>query len=364
MSLVDDTSTSPSSGLPDPWADVIGQEAATARLDAAASAPVHAYLLLGSPGSGAYRGALGFASLLLSSSAVAAGDHAAAARHRRLALDGRHPDLVIIEAGGNELLVADAEEIIRQASTSPVEGARKVIVVPSIEIINQTAIGKVLKIIEEPPDTAIFVLMAQEVPPEIVTIASRCVPVEFSPISTMVMETALFAAGVPPKRAKIAAAAANGDMERARLLATDDALVERAALWKSVPDRIDGTGAMVFELVNEVRNAMDAAQEALDAQHLEQLEALDAQVELTGERGSGRSTLVAKQKREVRKLRVDEMRFGLATMGRRYRDRLIERSDEGANSSLAAIQHATEAVRRNPNEALLLQSLFLDLSEL
>ncbi len=359
MSLIDDAST-----LPDPWADVIGQDAATARLDAAASAPVHAYLLLGSPGSGSYRGALGFAALLLSSASVAAGDLEAATRHRRLALEGRHPDLVIIEAGGNELLVADAEEMIRQASTSPVEGARKVIVVPSIEVINETAIGKMLKIIEEPPETAIFVLMAQEVPPEIITIASRCVPVEFSPISTMVMETALFAAGVPPKRAKIAAAAANGDMERARLLATDDALVERAALWRSVPDRVDGTGTVVYELVSQVREAMDAAQEPLVAQHAEQLEALEAQVELTGERGSGRSTLVAKQKREIRKLRVDELRFGLATVSRRYRDRLLERSDEGAMASLAAIQQTTEAVKRNPNEALLLQSLFLDLSQL
>ena len=359
MTLIEDASV-----LPDPWVDVIGQEAATARLDAAAAAPVHAYMLLGSPGSGTYRGALGFAALLLSAASVAAGDMTAATRHRRLALEARHPDLVFIEPNGPFLRSEEADELIRAASTSPVEGARKVIVVPSIELINDTAIGKMLKIIEEPPETVVFVLMAQEVVPEIITIASRSVPVEFSPISTMVMETALFAAGVPPKRAKIAASAANGDMERARLLATDDALVERAALWKSVPDRIDGTGTMVYELVNQVRDAMDAAQEPLDLQHVEQLEALDAQVELTGERGSGRGALVAKQKREVRKLRVDEIRFGLATISRRYRDRLIERSDPGAEASLAAIQQATDAVRRNPNEALLLQSLFLNLSRL
>lgn len=359
MTLIESSST-----LPDPWADVIGQDIATARLDAAASAPVHAYLLLGSPGSGTYRGALGFAALLLSAASVAAGDLGAAARHRRLALAGRHPDLVFIEPEGPFLRVEEADELIRQASTSPVEGSRKVIVVPSIEQINDTATGKMLKIIEEPPATVVFVLMAQEVAPEIITIASRCVPIEFSPISTMVMETALFAAGVPPKRAKIAAAAANGDMERARLLATDDALVERAALWKSVPDRVDGSGTVVFELVNQVREAMDAAQEPLDTQHAEQLAALEEQVELTGERGSGRSTLVAKQKREVRKLRVDELRFGLATVSRRYRDRLLERADDQAEASLASLQQTTEAVRRNPNEALLLQSLFLNLSRL
>ena len=359
MTLIDEVSD-----LPDVWGEVIGQDIATARLDAAAAAPVHAYLFMGSPGAGTYRGALGFAALLLSADAVAAGDVAAAERHRRLALASGHPDLVIIEAGGATLMVEDAEEIIRQASTSPVEGKRKIIVVPSIELINEATIGKVLKIIEEPPESAIFVLLAQEVPPEIVTIASRCVPVEFAPISRMVIETALFAAGVPPKRAKAAAAAANGDIERARLLSTDDALAERSDLWRSIPDRIDGSGSAVVELVNQVRDAMDAAQEPLVAQHQAQLEALEARVEVTGERGSGRSTLVAKHKREIRKLRVDELRFGLATLSHRYRDRLIERSDSGAEASLAAIQRAIEALRRNPNEPLLLQSLLLDLTRL
>jgi DNA polymerase-3 subunit delta' len=356
VTLIDDAAD-----LPDPWSAVIGQDIATARLDAAASAPVHAYLFLGSPGSGTYRGALGFAALLLSSDAIASGDHEAAARHRRLALAGSHADLVVIEAEGAFLTVPDAEEIIRQASTSPVEGRRKVIVVPSIELINEATIGKVLKIIEEPPETAVFVLLAQEIPPEIVTIASRCVPVEFAPISTQVIETALFAAGVPPKRAKAAAAAANGDIERARLLATDDALADRAALWRSIPDRVDGSGSVVFELVNQVREAMDAAQEPLELQHQQQLDDLEARVEVTGERGSGRSTLVAKHKREIRKLRVDELRFGLATLSHRYRDRLLDQADADAEASLRAIQRTVEALRRNPNEALLLQSLLLDL---
>lgn len=359
MSLVDDHASGP-----DVWADVIGQDVAVARLDAAAAAPVHAYLFLGSPGSGTYRAALGFAAKLLSAEAVTTGHHEAAARHRRLALAGSHPDLVIIEAGGATLMVEDAEEIIRQASTSPVEGERKVIIVPSIELINEATIGKVLKIIEEPPETAIFVLLAQEVPPEIVTIASRCVPVEFAPISTQVIETALFAAGVAPKRAKAAAAAAGGDIERARLLATDDALAHRADLWRSIPDRLDGSGSMVVELVGQVRDAMDGAQEPLEAMHRDQLDELEARVELTGERGSGRSSLIAKQKREIRKLRLDELRFGFATLSHRYRDRLIESSDPAAEESLAAIQRTIEALRRNPNEPLLLQSLFLDLESL
>lgn len=348
--------------LPDPWADVIGQDDAVARLEAAAVSPVHAYMFLGRPGNGSYRAALGFAALLLSSEAEAAGDLEAAARHRRLALAGAHPDLVIIQATGAFIAVPDAESIIRQASTSPVEGSRKVIVVRSIEIINEYAIGKVLKIIEEPPESAIFLLLAEDVPPEIVTIASRSVPVEFSPISPQVIETALFADGIQPKRAKAAALASGGDFDRARLLASDDALTERAALWQSIPERLDGTGAVVVEATHQVREAMSAAQEPLEAQHVIQLQALEERVELTGERGSGRSDLIALQKREIRKLRTDELRFGLATLARAYRDRVLVAPDPHAVGSLEAIQQAAEALIRNPNEPLLLQSLLLDLS--
>ena len=347
--------------LPDPWAAVPGQDEATARLEAAAESPVHAYMFLGAPGGGSYRAALGFAALLLSAAAESGGDLKGAERHRDLALRAAHPDLVIIEATGTALSVDDAKEIIRQASTSPVEGDRKVIVVRSIEIITEAAIGKLLKIIEEPSKSAIFVLLAEVVPPEIVTIFSRCVPVEFSPISLQVIESALFADGVPPARAKAAAAAAGGDLDRARLLATDDSLADRAALWRTLPQRLNGSGSAVVEMVSQVRESIDAALEPLEVQHLKQIEDLEARVELTGERGSGRSELIARQKREARKVRSDELRFGLATLARFYRDVLIDGPDPAAERAVAAIQRTVESLIRNPNEALQLQALFLEL---
>ena len=86
-----------------------------------------------------------------------------------------------------------------------------------------------------------------------------------------------------------------------------------------------------------------------------------------GERGSGRAELVARHKREIRRLRSDELRFGLATLSRVYRDRLVGGAgsgadDTGIDEALNAIQDAAENLVRNPNEALLLQQLFLRLS--
>jgi DNA polymerase-3 subunit delta' len=358
----------------DPWVGVVGQRATLARLEAASVAPVHAYLFLGSLGSGSYPAALGFAGLVLSSDAADGasgfdgfpGRQPVSAeqidRHLRLATGAKHPDVVVIEAEGSALRVSEAEQIIKAGLRSPVEGNRKVIVVKGVDAIEEAAIGKLLKVIEEPPASAVFVLLAEELPPELATIASRCVIVEFGPVAIEEMRQALVELGVEPDRALAAATAAGGDFGRASLLATDDGLAIRAELWGQVPERLDGTGSAVVGLVNELRAGMDAAQEPLEARQASELEQLEQRVEQFGERGSGRAELVARHKREIRRLRSDELRFGLATLARVYRDRLLAGSDPRADAAVDLLQATAENLIRNPNEALLLQDLLLRLA--
>ncbi len=328
-------------------------------MEAAASNPVHAYLLLGRRGYGTEQAALGFAGLVLAASA--ADDDAARARALQLALNGNHADLMVFRPEGAALRVSEAEEIIRAGLRTPLEGSRKVIIVDGIDTIQEEAIGKLLKVVEEPPPSTVFVMLADTVPPEIVTIASRCVPVEFGPLPSPELEAALVAEGADPERAAVAAMAAGGDVDRARLLVTDDALAERARLWQSIPSELDGTGSRACELVDQVRDGMDGAQGPLEARQGAEVEQLEARVEQLGERGSGRAELVAQHKREIRRLRSDELVFGLAVMSRAYRDRLVAAPDSEAEAALAAIQLAAENLIRNPNEALLLQDLFLKL---
>ncbi len=343
------------------FAEVVGHESARAMLSAAAAAPVHAYLFLGSPGSGSYQAALGFAGLILAGGSDTAGSPTAE-RHVRLAREAAHADLIVVESEGATIRVAEAEQVIRAGLRTPREGDRKVIIVRGVDAIEEAAIGKLLKVIEEPPPSAVFVLLAEEVPPELVTIASRCVPVEFGPLSIAVLERTLVDRGVPAERALAAATAAGGDLARASLLAADESLAGRVDGWRSVPDRLDGSGSTVVELVGSLRAGMDQAQEALEARHGEELERLAERVEQFGERGSGRAELVARHKREIRRLRADELRFGLATLARVYRDRLIAGPDPAAETALAAIQTTAENLIRNPNEPLLLQHLLLQLS--
>ena len=340
----------------DPWVNLVGQESARERLVAAANNSVHAYLFLGMPGSGTMSGALGFAALILSNDAD---DTKAAERTIKLATSGTHPDVVVIESQGSALRVSEADEIARASMRTPVEGAHKVIVVSNVDVIEPAAIGKLLKVIEEPPPSTIFVLLGQEVAPEFVTIASRCVTIEFGPLSPGELSAALEAENpqADSERIELASAAAGGDLDRARLLLTDDALHARSQLWAEVPSKLDGTGATTVGLVNDIRDAIEASLVPLAAKHDAELEELAEWVERFGERGSGRSELAARHKREARRLRTDELRFGFGILARYFRDRAVA-AGRAEVSALNAIQSAAENLVRNPNEALLLQSLF------
>jgi DNA polymerase-3 subunit delta' len=268
--------------------------------------------------------------------------------------------------GNNLRRDEEAEPLIVQASRSPVEGKRKVLIVNRFHTATAAAAASLLKTIEEPPTTSIFVLLAEDVPPEHITIESRCTRVDFPPIAEEAIADALVAEGLaPPEQAPIIAAAASGSVERARTLVADDRLVARRDAWWSIPDRLDGTGAAVAVMVEEVRALIDDAGKAKVAQHDAELEAMDAREEQLGTQGSGRKDLEARHRRELRQFRTEELRFGLATLATRYREAIVAGDDRrGLLDGIDALRHTQDALVRNPNEALALQALLLKLPSL
>jgi DNA polymerase-3 subunit delta' len=339
----------------DPWAEIVGQDFAVTQLKAAARRPIHAYLLVGPRGSGKRQLARAFAATLLAATAEDDPD-----RTVRLALAGRHPDLHEFERAGPYITVEQADAIIRESSRSGVESDRKVLVLVDFHLVQAAVEGKLLKSIEEPPGDTVFIVLAESVPTLLEPIASRCVRIDVDPLPDSVVAAALTSSGVEAAVADEAALAARGDLDRARLLATDPRFSSRRALWRSIPEQLDGTGAAVIRLVSEVRATIDAAAAPLQERHAQELVELEARIERYGERGSGKTQLVDRHKRELRRHRTDEIRFGLATMAARYRDELTVQP-RLAIGAIAAIEDSHKSMERNPNETLLLHALLLAL---
>jgi DNA polymerase-3 subunit delta' len=342
------------------WANIVGQDDALGLLDHAIENPVHAYLFLGPAGSGKRQAARAFAAALLCRNG-----QCGECRDCTLALHGEHPDVTEVERVGAAISAEQANEIVRSASFSPVEGDRKVLILDEFHLLSSSAAARLLKTIEEPPAGTVFCVLADQLVPDLITIASRCVRVPFHAVPERAIADALVESGIDEHVALEAARASGGNLDRARLLATDAGLFQRREAFASVAHRVNGSGSRVVALIDELLGLIDDAAEPLKARHAQEVAELDARVAQTKERGSGRKSLEERHKRELRRYRTDELRSGLSTIAGAYRDRLVA-GVEGRRGleDAAAVDRIIEAIAhldRNPNETLLLQSLLLSL---
>jgi DNA polymerase-3 subunit delta' len=292
------------------------QPRAKIALNAALTAgPSHAYLFRGPKGAGKRAAARAFAAEIL---AGASGDPDDA-RRRALLDPSPHPDLVWLAPRGAQHLVEEVRErVIRAAAYRPFEGGKRVFVVEAAEAMRDESQNALLKTLEEPPDFVHLILLSAEPEALLETIASRCQPIDFTPLSAGVLEAQLRADGPisrapddisahrPAERIAAAARLAAGDLERARLLLgprghelREDAERCAAAVlsgevgsapWKGLIDRAQAAGedveAAARELLEEEskagmkRTARDIAEESKRAGRRRRTEILDLGLDL------------------------------------------------------------------------------------
>ncbi|MGH9081640.1 MAG: ATP-binding protein [Acidimicrobiales bacterium] len=355
------------------FADVVGQPRAVSQLVAAARRPVHAYLLHGPRGSGKRAAARGLAAALLCPSGGCGKCNTC-----RRALAGTHPDLVVVERSGAALDVDEARSIVARAQRHPLESARQVLMIADLHLAER-AVPALLKTVEEPTPATVFVLVADDLPSILTTIASRCVQIAFDPVPDGAVTEWLMERGTTRDEAEAVARASGGRLDRAALLVGDPGYRARQEQWRSVPTRLDGSGAAAAVVAAELLASADEVLEPLRGRHAEEFAALADQAELTGARGiSGRRQVEERHKREERRWRTDDLRFGLATLAEVYRDRLADTVPAAGESTSAgsaadsrraarhveAIGDVSVALGRNANESLMMEALMVELSGL
>lgn len=351
-------------------AGLVGQAQAVAALRAAAAKPVHAYLFVGAPGTGKMEAAVAFAAILVCPNGGEDGCETC-----RRVFDGTHPDVVVVEREGAALSVDQALKVTRLATRSPLEASRTVLVLPDMHLARQNS-PALLKTIEEPPPSTVFLVLAEFVPPDMVTIASRCARVEFRALTEEQLTVALVTEGVPAQRAASVAALAGGRLDRARLLAADPGTEARRRAWEQVPARLDGSGATVALLAEELLDHLKRSAEPLvSRQEAERARVLENNAEKVGTvpaklaqsaMRAGISELEERQKREQRRQRTDELRSGLAALARAYRDRAVAGTlpPPSAAEAVRLIDGLSADLAFNLGEQLAVQALLVRLDRL
>lgn len=311
------------------WETIVQQEKAVERLKQLALNPVHAFLFIGQEGCGKEEAARAFATQLIT------GTDNANSREANLIMRGSYSDVIEVLREGAAVDKDEAEAIIRLSTTTPTESPIKVVIVHEVHLMRDSAAARLLKTIEEPSEKVVFILLADALVPALATINSRCVVVQFASIN----------------------------VQRERLLANDPHLAKRQAAFANIPHKLDGSGATVIEVVDEIFELLEQATAPLVAQHKVELDELEARVALTGERGSGRKALQDRQKRQLRKFTTDELRSGLAAVAGTYHSLIVSETDyhdeAKYHDAIHRIHKAMGSLGLNVNEELLLQSLFL-----
>ncbi|HEU5344747.1 MAG TPA: DNA polymerase III subunit delta' [Ktedonobacterales bacterium] len=228
--------------------DVVGNAQAQATLERAlASARLsHAYLLHGPAGVGKFTLAMALAQAALCQrrqpgESEACGECAAC---RKLA-HGNHPDLTLIEPaeGKRWIRIDDVREALHLANLAPTESAYRIVIIPDAERLQESGANTLLKMLEEPPEGVIFLLLAADADTVLPTILSRCQLVALRPLSFEQVSQALQERwGVAPEAAARLAGLANGRLgwavralERPEEQAERERLLERIVALVSAP---------------------------------------------------------------------------------------------------------------------------------
>ncbi|MEN9322767.1 MAG: hypothetical protein RIT03_1819 [Bacteroidota bacterium] len=154
-----------------------------------------------------------------------------------------------------EIRVTDAQEIVKSLSLKAYEGGYKITIIWMADKMNVDASNKLLKLLEEPADKTVFILISDNEEAIIQTIRSRCQVLNFNALPEKIIEDALVSReNIEPRSAKKLARQAQGDYNKALKLLqenNEEDLFEKWFVdWVRAAFRAKGNAAAIQDLLS------------------------------------------------------------------------------------------------------------------
>ncbi len=117
-------------------------------------------------------------------------DLQALGEHCQAIMDGRHPDVIEMDAASHTG-IDDIRDIIEQVRYAPVSARFKVYIIDEVHMLSTQAFNGLLKTLEEPPPHAKFIFATTEIRKVPITVLSRCQRFDLRRIDAALIKTDL-----------------------------------------------------------------------------------------------------------------------------------------------------------------------------
>ena len=153
-----------------------------------------------------------------------------------------------------EIRVEDAQEVVKLLSLKAYEGGYKVMIIWMADKMNHSASNKLLKLLEEPTEKTLFILITENEEDIIQTIRSRCQVLHFGPLPDQVIADELVSREkLIPREALLLARQAQGNFNKALHLLHHDSeelpFEQWFVLWVRAAFKAKGNAAAINELI-------------------------------------------------------------------------------------------------------------------
>ena len=153
-----------------------------------------------------------------------------------------------------EIRVDDAQEILKSLALKSYEGGYKIMIVWMADKMNTAASNKLLKLLEEPPEKTVFILISENEEDIIQTIRSRCQVLHFNGLSeNIITESLVSRENIEPKLATKIAHQAQGNYNKAMHLLKDDSeefpFEQWFVVWVRAAFKAKGNAAVIADLI-------------------------------------------------------------------------------------------------------------------
>jgi DNA polymerase-3 subunit delta' len=153
-----------------------------------------------------------------------------------------------------EIRVEDAQEILKSLALKSYEGGYKIMIIWMAEKMNIAASNKLLKLLEEPTDKTLFILISENEEDLIQTIRSRCQVLHFSALpETVIAEALISRENIEPRAAAKFAHQAQGNYNKALQMLQEngeDVVFEKWFVdWVRAAFRAKGNAAAIQDLI-------------------------------------------------------------------------------------------------------------------